>query len=150
MLRDQGMDCREVVPHVKGYRHRMVPLTESSLKIIKHAHALQERMGISSEFIFSQDGNPLPYRASGRALTIICRELGIPHRHIHCIRKTVITVLVDSKCFSPAAIATMMGNSVEVILKNYYYNREDLGSLCRNYPSALSGLYAESDLPDEQ
>ena len=145
MLRDQGMKCREIIPFTKGYRQRMIPLSEESKKVIQYTRNLQEKLGISSDYIFSTDGNCLPYRTPGRALSILCRDLGIPHRHIHSIRKTVITVLVDSDCYTPATIAKIMGNSVSVILKNYYYNREDMDSICSSYETALEDLYGDSE-----
>ena len=150
MLRDQGTNCRGIIPYAKGYRDRMIPLSDASKGVIEYARHLQNKMGIDSEYLFSRDKDPLPYRAPGRTLTILCRELKLPPRHIHSIRKTVTTVLVDSGCYSPATIAKIMGNSVEVIYKFYYFNREDMQSICNSYTSALSSLYKDPNKPESQ
>ena len=44
-----------------------------------------------------------------------------------------------------ATIARMMGNSVEVILRSYYMNREDIDFMRTNYDAALLGLYQKPE-----
>lgn len=142
MLRDQGTKCREVVPYTKGYRKRKVPLTAEAKRILRIAKEKQDDLGICTEYVFSDNKDALSHKSPGRVLSILCRELGVSHRSIHNLRKTFITALVDSGKYSPAAIAKIAGNSVKVILDNYYFNRLGDEYVSENFSDALSDLYS--------
>lgn len=80
------------VSHVKGATSegfRDMPLTPNTLNLLEHIKSVNP----NSEYILSQDSEPLTTVTYNRHLKVYCEELGIPYRSSHKIRFTVASVL---------------------------------------------------------
>lgn len=72
------------------------------------------------EYLFEENGKRIRENAFNRRLTRICKNLGIPHRSMHKIRKTYGTLLIDNYT-DESLIVEQMGHSDISVTKQYYY-----------------------------
>ena len=102
----------------KSGRTEVKPLSDEAMRILDIAAAVSRLWfrGRNSEFIFPLPGNPsthLDGHRVSRALTRLCKRLGIPHGSPHDFRRTGATTLTDEKLgFTRFVVSKVLGHRV--------------------------------------
>lgn len=92
----------------------------------------------SGEYLFMRNGTRIRGNYFNRRLDRICKELKMPHRSMHKIRKTYGTLLLDSKT-DEALVAEQMGHTdVATTRKYYYYSNKKVDSKVSQIEKALA------------
>lgn len=114
---NNGERIAEVRPYTKGkIGHRQVVLSEKAKAIIEKLRGLTGNY----EYIFTRDGKRIKAVWLSLEITKLCKDLYIPHRSFHKIRKTYGTKLIDSGV-SEKIITNQMGHTEILTTKTYYY-----------------------------
>lgn len=119
------------VPYTKNEKRnskdgRKFPLTNDIKSLLGELKALQEELGISSEFIFChEDGEWIKTRAYQSCLREMCKKLGMHVTNNHAFRMSL-----NSNVFVPLGMqaperAKLLGHSVETNLKYYTFPQRD-------------------------
>lgn len=98
-----------------GNRH--IILNSFAIKIIKRILELNPN---PKEYLFEENGKRIKIRGFSGALKRTCKNLSIPFRPMHKIRKTYGTTLLDNQV-SETLVACQMGHSDISTTKKYYY-----------------------------
>ena len=77
------------------------------------------------EFLFEDNGKRIKIRGFSGALRSTCKNLNIPFRPMHKIRKTYGTILLDNRV-SETLVAKQMGHSDIATTRKYYYRNNKL------------------------
>lgn len=118
----------------KGISHggREFPLTNAINAILSELKALQDKLGISSEYVFChEDGEWIKTDAYISCLIRLCKNLGLEVTNNHAFRMSL-----NSNVFIPAGLpvterARLLGHSVETNLKYYSFaGKDNLQSVC--------------------
>ncbi len=79
-----------------------------------------------SEYLISENGKRIRENALRRALYRICKNLNIPRRSPHSIRRTYASILLDSDIDEGFAQEQMGHSDIETTRRYYYYCRSGL------------------------
>lgn len=105
---------------------REVVLTDDAIDILKK---LYQYTGSKDGYIFLRDGERIKAAWLSNRIEAVCREVGIPHRSFHKIRKTYGTKLLDANV-GDKIITKQMGHTEILTTKRfYYYNKEETASI---------------------
>lgn len=111
---------------------REFPLTNAIKAILSDLKALQDRLGISSEFVFChEDGEWIKTDAYETCLRRLCESLGLDVTNNHAFRMSL-----NSNVFIPAGLpvterARLLGHSVETNLRYYSFaGKDNLQDIC--------------------
>lgn len=117
-----------VIKHwLKNYKiKRDIPLTEEAFHIIDEVKKIRAAFGYNSDYLFSQNDNPVKYYPINNSMKKLCREADLPEHRMYVLRKTWISALVDSGMFTLSQIAEMAGNTPAVIMSSYYGRRQEI------------------------
>lgn len=118
---------RKVIDRTKSnVGNRNVYLPTTARDILQKIKAVNEERGFSdSEYIFIDDkGKQIHESALTCRLKLYCRNVGIPRKSLHKIRKTYISTLIDNENININYIRTQVGHSDErTTYSNYCFNR---------------------------
>ena len=116
---------------------REFPLTNAIKAILSDLKAVQDSLGISSEFVFChEDGEWIKTDAYETCLRRLCESLGLDVTNNHAFRMSL-----NSNVFIPAGLpvterARLLGHSVETNLRHYSFagknNLQDVCDLLNN------------------
>lgn len=116
-------DVRESTKGRDG--HRQVVLSDNAQTILEKLKALTG----DCEYIFTRDGSRIKAKWLSLRITKLCKELNLPHRSFHKIRKTYATKLLDAGV-SEKIITKQMGHTEILTTKTYYYfNNEQIAEI---------------------
>ena len=123
-------DEHKIVEHTKTEcGDRYILLTSTAKEIVETARKHQERMGVSSEFIFSLTDQPIScysiqelYRKYSRRLGI-CTEVQPRGKPSHTARRTYISALIDEGVNLNTVRQAAGHASEKTTLKNYTFDR---------------------------
>lgn len=105
---------------------REIVLTDEAINILK---TLYQYTGSQDGYIFLRDGARIKAAWLSNRIEAVCREVNIPHRSFHKIRKTYGTKLLDANV-SDKIITKQMGHTEILTTKRfYYYNKEETASI---------------------
>ena len=114
---EDGHFAYEVVEYTKTENGtRYVELPDKALKTV----AALRRMNPFGNYIFEVDGKKYKNGVFSRRLKKICRELGIPERSMHKIRKTYGTTLIDGGV-DKSLVISQMGHKDYQTTEEYYH-----------------------------
>ena len=114
---EHGERVVEVRNFTKGkIGHRQVILSEKAKAIIEKIRALTGNY----EYMFTRDGSRIKAVWLSLEITKLCKDLYLPHRSFHKIRKTYGTKLLDSHV-DDKIITNQMGHTEILTTKTYYY-----------------------------
>ena len=120
-------DFNTIRDGTKCGKERTIHLARTALDIVDYA---KKYKGSEEGYIFSITDEPFPERTLNDYLKRYCKELGIPYRSSHKLRKTAISTMVDSG-MSINAVKTYAGHSSEsTTMKHYVFDRN--GKTARN------------------
>ena len=116
-------DVRESTKGRDG--HRQVVLSDNAIAILEKLKSLTG----GCEYIFTRDGNRIKAKWLSLRITKLCKELNLPHRSFHKIRKTYATKLIDAGV-PEKVIEKQMGHTEILTTKTYYYfNNEQVSEI---------------------
>lgn len=114
---EHGERIAEVRNYTKGKTgHRQVVLSEKAKAIIEQIRTLTG----DCEYMFTRDGSRIKAVWLSLEITKLCKDLYLPHRSFHKIRKTYGTKLLDANV-SDKVITNQMGHTEILTTKTYYY-----------------------------
>ena len=120
---DRIEDVRESTKGRDG--HRQVVLSDSAQGILEKLRAYTG----TDEWMFTRDGQRIKARWLSLKITKLCKELELPHRSFHKIRKTYATKLLDAG-ISEKIIEKQMGHTEILTTKQFYYfNNEQVSEI---------------------
>jgi integrase len=112
-----GERIAEVRPYTKGKTgHRQVVLSDKARAIIEQLKTITGQY----EYMFTRDGERIKAVWLSLEITRLCKELYIPHKSFHKIRKTYGTKLLDAG-IGDKIITNQMGHTEILTTKTYYY-----------------------------
>lgn len=96
--------------------NRYVILTKSALETIK----MVKQINPNGEFLFEVNGKRILTNSYNDGIGRMCKELNIPRKSMHKIRRTYGTTLLDAKV-DESIIMEQMGHSDITTTKKFYY-----------------------------
>ena len=123
---EHGERVADVRERTKGRDgRRQVVLNDTAIRIIEK---LKTYTG-NSEWMFTRDGQRIKAVWLSLRITKLCKELKLPHRSFHKIRKTYATKLFDAGV-SETIIKKQMGHTEILTTKQFYYfNNEQVAEI---------------------
>ena len=125
---------------------RKYPLTDALEALLGELRALQEDLGIESEYIFChEDGEWIKTDAYETCLRRIMRSLDLPVTNNHAFRMSLNSNVFITRCNLPVTErARLLGHSVETNLRHYSFaskdGLEDVKTLLNQQVSSRSHL----------
>ena len=92
-------------------------MSKEALNTIENIFMIRD---VNDEYLFSKRGKRILSKNYGWHLRGVCKELGIPFRSMHKIRKTYGTTLIDNDV-DDSTVVEQMGHSDIKCTKQYYY-----------------------------
>lgn len=132
---------KEWTKTTNGYR--VIPLTQEALKILDDVKKYNEEHGFNAEWIF-QSSNPnydyrLSYNAANNKLAKICKQIGTEYKSSHKIRKTALSILMDSTEINKCTVQRFAGHSDISTTQRYYsFERRSREEQAKAIDSALA------------
>lgn len=123
---EHGERIADVRERTKGRDgRRQVVLNDMAIGILEK---LKAYMG-DSEWMFTRDGQRIKAVWLSLRITKLCKELGMPHRSFHKIRKTYATKLIDAGV--PEKVVTKQMGHTEILTTKqfYYFNNEQVAEI---------------------
>ena len=115
-----GVQQHEVVEYTKTEAgDRVIFLPTGCALTLNMARSLNRE----SEFIFAKCGRRINKTVYNTKLATACRNVGIPERTMHKIRKTYATALIDSDVEEIFVTEQLGHSSIETTKKYYYFTR---------------------------
>lgn len=116
---------------------RRVPLTDGAKWVLNR----MKEINPSGEFIFEdENGRRINSENLRKRLGIVCKNLGIKYRPPHKLRKTFLTILLDSGV-SPTIVQDIAGHtSPQTTLKYYKMSRLTPEKIAQDYYSSIEEL----------
>ena len=96
---------------------RTIIMSKEALNTIENIFMIRD---VNDEYLFSKRGKRILSKNYGWHLRGVCKELGIPFRSMHKIRKTYGTTLIDNDV-DDSTVVEQMGHSDIKCTKQYYY-----------------------------
>ena len=96
---------------------RTIIMSKEALNTIENIFMIRDA---NDEYLFSKRGKRILSKNYGWHLRGVCKELGIPFRSMHKIRKTYGTTLIDNDV-DDSTVVEQMGHSDIKCTKQYYY-----------------------------
>ena len=123
---ENGERVVEVRPYTKGKMgHRQVILSDKAKAILEQ---MKEFAG-DSEWMFTKDNKRIKATWLALKITKLCKDLYLPHRSFHKIRKTYGTKLIDANV-GDKIITKQMGHTEILTTKTfYYYNNKQISEI---------------------
>jgi len=123
---ENGERVVEVRPYTKGkIGHRQVILSDKAKAILEQ---MKEFAG-DSEWMFTKDNKRIKAKWLALKITKLCKDLYLPHRSFHKIRKTYGTKLIDANV-GDKIITKQMGHTEILTTKTfYYYNNKQISEI---------------------
>ena len=114
---EHGERIADVRESTKGrYGQRQVVLSDNAIAILEK---LKEYTG-DSEWMFARNGQRIKAKWLSLEITKLCKDLKIPHRSFHKIRKTYATKLLKAG-IGEEIVKKQMGHTEILTTKTYYY-----------------------------
>ena len=123
---EHGERIADVRERTKGRDgRRQVVLNDMAIGVLEK---LKAYMG-DSEWMFTRDGQRIKAVWLSLRITKLCKELGMPHRSFHKIRKTYATKLIDAGV--PEKVVTKQMGHTEILTTKqfYYFNNEQVAEI---------------------
>lgn len=131
----------EIIDHTKGtFGDREVPLIPKAIAIIDAVIKKRIELGLGTdEYIFCPNKNPLnTYTSIQKEMSKYCRELEMPVKSPHKVRKTVLSDLIDAG-INLNTVRLFAGHKDErTTLNNYCYDRDSVDEKYAKIANALS------------
>ena len=119
---DSGKTTQEIVDYCKTEMgDRYVYLTDSALNTIRKIKLLNP----FGEYMMFENGRRIPKDNFNKRLIKACKELGIPVRTMHKLRKTYGTTLIDNDVDESLIMEQMGHKDISTTRKYYYYANKD-------------------------
>ena len=136
-------DLKEVVDYTKtDAGDREIYLVEEARQIIHLCKERQKELGVETEYIFSVTEKPITERCLIDLLKKYTKELDIPYRSSHKVRKTAGSLIVDKLNINAAR--EMLGHEDErTTLKFYTFDRTPKGEKEKSLEKAFSRTKSE-------
>lgn len=112
--------CEYYIDEPKNRKHRTFPMSEEMKTLFKHIRTIQNKYGISSEFVFANKDSRVNSHTISCAMNRRCKDAGIDTRSIHAIRRTVSSHL--RTILPVATVANLLGHLEETNDKYYNYD----------------------------
>lgn len=116
-------DVRESTKGREG--HRQVILNDNAVSIIEKLKAYTG----DQEWMFSKGGQRIKAKWLSLEITKICKELNLPHRSFHKIRKTYATKLIDAGVPEKVIMKQMGHTEILTTKQFYYFNNEQVSEI---------------------
>lgn len=112
--------CEYYIGEPKNCKHRTFPMSDEIRTLLNRVKAVQEKHGITSEYVFANKDGRVNSHTISCAMTRRCKDAGIDTRSIHAIRRTVSSHL--RTVLPIATVANMLGHLEETNEKHYNYD----------------------------
>jgi len=102
-------------------KNRVVPIHPRVYELVKSKY--NEAVGVNSEFLFNNNGDPMTYGKYQRGFDAVISELGLnPAHRPHDCRKTFVTRAKEAGV-NEYAIKRIVGHSISDLTENVYTER---------------------------
>lgn len=114
--------------------NRVVILNNEAIRILKEIRKINP----FGKYMFEKNGKRVKGRAFTFKLMKVCKQVGIPERSMHKIRKTYATKLINGGVDEKIIIKQMGHTNISCTKGYYYYNDKDLSEATEQIMKALS------------
>lgn len=118
--------------HKKIHEVKDFPKTEAGLRTVvlpSNARWLIKKIKHNNpfgEYVFEDGGYRLTAPQIRKRLKRVCKEVGIPYRSTHKIRKTYVSILLDNHCDDRFVINQVGHTDIRTSEEKYHRNRRDI------------------------
>lgn len=116
----EDKSCSYYIGEPKNRKHRTFPMCDEIRTLLGKVKAVQEKYGITSEYVFANKDGRVNSHTISCAMTRRCKDAGIDTRSIHAIRRTVSSHL--RTVLPVATVANMLGHLEETNDRHYNYD----------------------------
>lgn len=99
--------------------NRYLIITEKTCETVEKIKLLNPNHS-DDDFVFMKNNKRIYATNFGKRLSYVCKELNIPHKSMHKIRKTYGTMLLDSNV-DDSIVMNQMGHADIACTRKYYY-----------------------------
>lgn len=123
--------------------YRVIPLTTEALRILDDVAKYNEEHNLTAEWIFQGNNPKYDYRLSDDAvnnkLRKLCARLGTENKTAHKLRKTALSILMDSDEISKRTVQRFAGHADIATTQRYYsFERRSKEEQAKAIEKALS------------
>ncbi len=111
----------EIIPHTKNYEDRKVPINKPIRDLLDRVKDVQTRWAFPREFVFSNRSGRIHTHLISSCIKNKCIQLGIPHKSIHALRRTLSSKMKCAGVPTPVVCA-ILGHSESVNEEYYTYD----------------------------
>lgn len=112
----------QIVEYAKKHRKRRIYLTPYAKQLLDIVKQVSENNGYNSKFIFCGINGRATTRAITYRLEKYCRQLNIPIKRTHAVRRTVATLMSNNPDISLSAIQNTLGHRDKEMTLKYIRN----------------------------
>ncbi|MCI9017424.1 MAG: site-specific integrase [Lachnospiraceae bacterium] len=121
---------------------REIPLTKEAQNILQNVRAFNQQHNYTAEWIFQSTNknyeNRLGYNAADHKLRKLCKRMGTIIKSPHKLRKTCLSVLLDSPNVNNRMVQRFAGHSdISTTLRYYYFDRSSREEQAKALETAL-------------
>lgn len=131
----KGEVIHEIVDYCKtDMGDRYIYLTDSAIATIKKIRLLNP----FGEYLLTENGKRIQTNTYNDRLRLACKNLGIPVRTMHKLRKTYGTTLIDNGVDESLIMQQMGHKDISTTRKYYYFANKDNESNIRQIKNAIN------------
>ena len=120
---EQGRSHRIISDYPKTeYSDDYVLLSDDALKVVSQVMKLREQAGEDSEWLFAENGEYISDNKFDKTIRKLCKELDIPVRSCHKLRKTYCSYLLDSGVDEKLVQEQLRHSDIRTTQNHYHYS----------------------------
>ena len=97
-------------------------LSDDALKVVSQVMKLREQAGEDSEWLFAENGEYISDNKFDKTIRKLCKELDIPVRSCHKLRKTYCSYLLDSGVDEKLVQEQLRHSDIRTTQNHYHYS----------------------------
>ena len=114
---------------------RTIIMSKDALNTISEIMKIRDD---NDEYLFSKNGKRILSKNYGWHLRGVCKELGIPFRSMHKIRKTYGTTLIDNDVDDSTVVEQMGHSDIKCTRQYYYYGNKSTAKKIEQIDKAIN------------
>ena len=104
------------------YSDDFVLLSNDAIKVVRQIKRLREQAGETSDWLMAENGDYIADTKFDKTIRKLCRELGIPERSCHKLRKTYCSTLLDSGVNEKLVQEQLRHSDIRTTQNHYHFS----------------------------